>query len=134
MKAYGQTGKVVKIKSRSDETLRRLNPRSFDFIYIDGSHETKDVLVDAILAWDLLKPGGLIIFDDYNWYGPRSWLVPNYTPKIAIDAFVKVFDPYIELLHKEYQLVARKKKDEHVDLDAYKSLRSFLIRIQRVLG
>jgi hypothetical protein len=52
----------------------------------------KDVLVDAVLAWDLLKPGGYIIFDDYNCYGPRSRLVPNFTPKIAVDAFVKIFD------------------------------------------
>ena len=92
IKAYGQPNKLVKVKSRSDEALRKLDRDRFDFIYIDGSHMAKDVLVDAVLAWDLLKPGGYIIFDDYNWYGPRSRLVPNFTPKIAVDAFVKIFD------------------------------------------
>jgi hypothetical protein len=50
IKAYGRPRKVIKIKSRSDEALRKLVPKSFDFIYIDGSHEAKDVLVDAVMA------------------------------------------------------------------------------------
>ena len=36
-----------------------------DLIYIDGSHLAKDVLSDAILSWKLLKPSGVMIFDDY---------------------------------------------------------------------
>jgi predicted O-methyltransferase YrrM len=135
VKAYGYPGKVIKIKSRSDEALRALKARSFDFIYIDGSHMAKDVLVDSVLAWDLLKPGGLVIFDDYNWYGPRSWLVSNYTPKIAINAFVQIFSPYLELVEKDYQLVVRKKTDpSNVDLETSKPIRSFIIGIQRALG
>lgn len=43
------------------------NGAKFDFIYIDGSHETLDVIVDGILAWQLLKPGGMIAFDDVLW-------------------------------------------------------------------
>jgi hypothetical protein len=135
IKAYDHPGKVIKIKNRSDEALRKLSPKSFDFIYIDGSHEAKDVLVDAVMAWDLLKLGGLIIFDDYNWYGPRSWLVANFTPKIAIDAFLEIFKPYVELVYKDYQVVVRKKLDtEHVDLETHKMLRSFMLGLQRALG
>ena len=135
MKAYGRPEKLTKIKSRSDEALRNLKLRNFDFIYIDGSHEAKDVLVDAVLTWDLLKPGGIMIFDDYNWVGIRSWLVPNYTPKIAVNAFVEIFDPYIEVLTTGFQLIIRKKTDlEEVDLDTYKWLRSFVRAVQRILG
>ena len=134
VKAYGQSNKLVKIKSRSDEALRKLNRDSFDFIYIDGSHLAKDVLVDAVLAWDLLKPGGYIIFDDYNWYGPRSWLVPNFTPKIAVDAFVNIFDPYLEVIYKDYQLVVRKTMNpDNVVLDTYKQLPPALIKLQQAL-
>jgi predicted O-methyltransferase YrrM len=39
----------------------------FDFVYIDGSHQAKDVLTDAVLCWRILRPNGIIIFDDYEW-------------------------------------------------------------------
>jgi len=44
-----------------------LNKASFDIIYVDGSHESFDVLVDGLLSSILLKKGGLLIFDDYRW-------------------------------------------------------------------
>ena len=34
---------------------------------MDGSHHARDVLQDAVLAWGLLRPGGYMIFDDYEW-------------------------------------------------------------------
>jgi predicted O-methyltransferase YrrM len=36
----------------------------FDFIYIDGNHRFDDVIVDFYLSDQILKPGGLIVFDD----------------------------------------------------------------------
>jgi predicted O-methyltransferase YrrM len=62
-----------------------------DFIYIDGSHTAPDVLTDCVLAFRLLKPGGLMICDDYTWQmePPGMEDVLN-TPKIAIDAFVNI--------------------------------------------
>ena len=46
--------------------------RSFDLIYIDGSHRRDDVMVDSLLAWSLLREGGFIIFDDYEHELDRS--------------------------------------------------------------
>jgi predicted O-methyltransferase YrrM len=81
------------------------NP-TFDFIYIDGSHIAKDVLTDACMAWQLLKPKGLMVFDDYMWGNPRDAL---HRPKIAIDAFTNIFAEEAEIVHVGYQLVVRKK-------------------------
>jgi len=78
----------------------------FDFIYIDGSHIAKDVLTDACMAWPLLKPKGLMVFDDYMWGNPRDAL---HRPKIAIDAFTNIFGETAEIVHVGYQLVVRKK-------------------------
>jgi predicted O-methyltransferase YrrM len=36
----------------------------FDFIFIDGNHRFDDVIVDFYLSDKILKPGGLIAFDD----------------------------------------------------------------------
>ena len=38
---------------------------TYDIIYIDGSHVACDVLHDATCCWALLKPGGILIFDEY---------------------------------------------------------------------
>ena len=39
--------------------------QEFDIVYIDGSHFYKDVLNDAISSHNILKTGGIIIFDDF---------------------------------------------------------------------
>jgi predicted O-methyltransferase YrrM len=38
----------------------------FDFIYVDGDHSEEGAYSDACLAWSLLKPGGVLLFDDYK--------------------------------------------------------------------
>ena len=40
------------------------NDEYFDIIYIDGNHERKFVLEDAMISLKKLKPGGWIVFDD----------------------------------------------------------------------
>jgi predicted O-methyltransferase YrrM len=81
----------------------------YDFIYIDGSHIAKDVLTDACMAWPLLKPKGMMVFDDYMWGDPRDIL---HRPKPAIDAFCNIFAEEAEIVHVGYQLVVRKKGEE----------------------
>jgi predicted O-methyltransferase YrrM len=78
----------------------------YDFIYIDGSHIAKDVLTDACMAWQVLKPKGIMVFDDYVWGDPRDIL---HRPKAAIDAFTNIFAEEVEVIHVGYQLVVRKK-------------------------
>ncbi len=97
--------KVRKIRGCSQEIARGLPLNHYDAIYIDGSHIASDVLEDAILAFRLLKPGGIMIFDDYewNWYND-----PQLQPKMAIDAFLNVYQRKYELLHKAYQVLIRK--------------------------
>jgi len=38
-----------------------------DLIYIDGSHDEKDVYADLTAYWELLNPGGAIFGDDWPW-------------------------------------------------------------------
>ncbi|WP_459935735.1 class I SAM-dependent methyltransferase [Desulfonatronum parangueonense] len=42
-----------------------------DMVYVDASHEEDDVYADLNSYWDLLKPGGLMLGDDWHvdWYG-----------------------------------------------------------------
>jgi predicted O-methyltransferase YrrM len=108
----GQRKKLYRYKCTSTQYLGSKlagcvdNENLFDFIYIDGSHTAPDVLADACMAWPLLKPTGLMVFDDYMWGNPRDAL---HRPKIAIDAFTNIFGETAEIIHVGYQLVVRKK-------------------------
>jgi predicted O-methyltransferase YrrM len=94
-------------KGLSHEVLRTLPVEQFDFVYVDASHEAPDVLIDAALCWLLLKPRGLLAFDDYEW---SRFPEPERRPKPAIDAFLSVLRGRYELLHRGYQLWVRKQR------------------------
>jgi predicted O-methyltransferase YrrM len=71
----------------------------FDFIYIDGSHQAPDVLFDAVVAFNLLKVGGVMAFDDYLWSEPLpTGLDPIRCPKIAVDSFINIYCRKIRVL------------------------------------
>jgi hypothetical protein len=106
IKKSGFDDKVEILKGKSQETLRHLPRESYDIIYIDGSHRAKHVFLDAALSWDLLKAGGLLIFDDYLW-NIKSF-PPDLIPKGSVDTFLMAFGDEIELVHKGYQLAVRK--------------------------
>jgi hypothetical protein len=98
--------KVTLKKGRSEEVLPTMDEDSFDIIYIDGSHKSVNVLADAIYCWQLLKKDGLLLFDDYLWNSnsPR-----HMQCQYAIDLFLKHFSSEYELLHKNWQVLVRKK-------------------------
>lgn len=98
--------KVNKIAGASQEVLRRLPFDRYDAIYLDGSHLASDVLEDAVLAFRLLKRGGIMILDDYEW---NLHLDPLSIPKIAIDAFLAVYQGQYELLSMGYQVCLRRR-------------------------
>lgn len=81
------------------------HPGKFDLIYVDGSHAAPDVLTDACMAFNLLRPGGIMLFDDYMWMGMGGIL---NQPKIAIDAFTTMFSDKCVVRMVGYQLAIQK--------------------------
>lgn len=73
-------------------------------VYIDGCHRATSVLRDAILAWDSIDPGGFIVFDDY----PLNQGPENH-PRPGIDTFCKLWGPQIQILHRGWNIIIRKK-------------------------
>jgi predicted O-methyltransferase YrrM len=92
----------TKCRQRSQIALSSLVARGteiFDFIYIDGSHTAPDVLSDAVLAFPLLRVGGVMVFDDYLWSMEAPLQAdPLNMPKPAIDAFATIFMRKIRVL------------------------------------
>ena len=79
---------VELIQKNSFDGLIELHNRGIkaDLIYVDGSHFAKDVLADAVLGFEILNIGGVMLFDDaVSWrYGEAI----QDSPKIAIDSFI----------------------------------------------
>ncbi len=110
----GLRDKVKKMKGTSGSVLPNLREDSFDIIYVDGSHEAANVLMDAVAGWLLLKPGGIMIFDDYEWEPEKP---PERRPKIAVDLFLKVVRNRMGVLHKGYQVIICKSPQAAVPED-----------------
>lgn len=83
--------------------------RSFDIIYIDGSHDQNQVMIDAMLSYKLLNYGGMIVFDDYTLYSG-----PGQNLKSCIDMFYMLNQ---EMLQPLYKLT--KKSSTHPDYDGH---------------
>jgi len=60
----GQSHRVSVIRGSSDKALRDQPYDHYDIIYIDAAHDSQNVLSDAVLAFPLLKSGGILLFDD----------------------------------------------------------------------
>lgn len=104
IEAIGAKEKVTLLALKSHDALKYLHNNHFDFIYLDGSHVTTDVLRDLCLLWPLLKHGGVLIMDDYQ-YGEPSM---DAFPGIAIDAFQRIFRKELIELHRGWQMIWRK--------------------------
>ena len=89
---------------KSADILPRLTD-TYDFIYVDGSHDPRDVCLDGILAWSLLKPGGVMIFDDYLW---GAHLPAHQRPRVGIEAFLAVHAGQFAVIVTAYALAIRR--------------------------
>lgn len=116
--ARSPQAEILKIKSTSHHTLMTLCTDNylnyFDFIYIDGSHEAPDVLLDALLAHKLVRVGGVIAFDDYLWSPLPQMQDDHYLlVKPAVDHYVNTYQRKLTVIQglTAYQLYVQKLAD-----------------------
>lgn len=84
-KQFIEDGRLIKVKNTSDNFFTT-NTKVFDFIYVDGDHTAMATLKDGLNSYKVLKPSGIIAFDDYTWSAGTGDSMDD--PKPAIDAFV----------------------------------------------
>jgi FkbM family methyltransferase len=93
-------GKPIElIRSTSREAFPDLQDFLFDFIYIDGDHRKDEVYNDGFECFKLLKIGGYMLFDDYEWR-------PETTE--GINTFLNQFQGKYKVHIKSYQVLIEK--------------------------
>ena len=85
-----------KIKNTSEIAFKELTQRdSFDYIYIDGSHNGIDIYNDALASFNILKVGGIIIFDDIT----NIYQEIEMQPHDAFEKFYILYKRKIKILY-----------------------------------
>ena len=103
----GYGARLRKIAGPSIKALGILREEQavFDFIYVDGSHRRDEVMIDCLGAWPLLREGGVMLMDDYNWL-PGHPEAQRVAP--AVDTFL-AWHPDAEVILKADQVAVRKR-------------------------
>ena len=88
------------MRRRSDQAMLALEGSEFDLIYVDGDHAAPSVLTDAVMAWRLLRDGGIMIFDDFG--------ADDDSVRRGVNAFAHCFEGQFEVLQNQWQLIIRR--------------------------
>ena len=109
IKKSNNYNKIIFYKTKSDNYFDNIinSSDSFNFIYIDGSHEVKDIEQDMENSFKYLEVGGIMWMDDYGGATNRPVLE---RPKVPMNIFLVKYKERIQVLHKGYQLAIRKIK------------------------
>ncbi len=96
--------KVI-IRGLSQEVLKECAFSLVDFGYIDAAHDAMSVMRDAVLLFDILKVGGIMVFDDYAWTVMPD---PVDCPKLGVDGFIAAYARRLEIIGWGYQAAVKK--------------------------
>jgi hypothetical protein len=99
-------GRAILIKGSVRDAVAT-DDGSFDFVYVDGDHTEESCLNDSLTAFDVLRPGGYILWDDVGTEADRPW--PGV--QAGLDRFWSRFGGRLDVIHRGYQLLARKREE-----------------------
>jgi predicted O-methyltransferase YrrM len=91
--SYGWTLAMLTRRCRIDQP-----GGMFDFIYLDGAHLYQYDTLAAVCCKELLKPGGYLLLDDYDWTIAKS---PTMRPSQNPSVVAEYSEEQIELSHVE---------------------------------
>lgn len=92
--------KIYIHRGLSEDVVPLFPNESFDIIYIDGNHDRKYVLEDAVLCFKKLKLGGWMVFDDMQCKEVSD----------AVQMFLTIYSPFFEIFKIENAQLFIKRK------------------------
>ena len=110
------------IKDYSENALPMMLELKYrmDSILLDGDHNAQGLLRDAVMSWEILKVGGILLFDDYEMEATDPWHYISHKefaehpranfqhPRAAIDAFLSIYRGLYEKVIDNFQVGIRK--------------------------
>ena len=87
LKQWTDSGQLQIVEEDSRTALPKLEPDSFDLVYIDAGHWAPEATLDMGNAMRLLKKGGMMVVDDLN----RAWVMGKPQVLIAVHAFELIY-------------------------------------------
>lgn len=103
-KKFASNHNVIVKRQMSVDAAEEFDDETFDWIYLDGSHDYKSVAAD-IQAWkNKILIGGYFCFDDYDWGGKYK-----YPVRVAINELMKT-KQYQKIDKKNGQFIAKRIK------------------------
>jgi predicted O-methyltransferase YrrM len=102
---------VVKIKGASRDVLSTLPKCSFHGAYVDGSHAEDDAYQDACQVLPLLRPGALLVFDDYEGDLPPG-KPQQFGVRQAVDRFLGEHRAEFRVLHRGWQAILQRRGEK----------------------
>ena len=90
------TDRITINKITSDKFFEN-NNQTYNFIYIDGCHESDFIKRDMENSFNVLEKNGIMWMDDYG--GGDGIQIKN-----TMDAFLEKYRGQFEIIHKHYQL------------------------------
>ncbi len=104
-KAHLYHGESVEAFRPAPELKDLLLPESFEVAYIDGVHEPPGAMIDSVNVWSVVRPGGIIVWDDWNAGNPRNKPHPM---EVFLRNFFALIDGKYEVLWAQVQFGIRK--------------------------
>lgn len=98
-------GKPIElIRKKSIDAFAEMEHYRFDFIYIDGDHTENAVYLDAVNCFKLLKVGGHMLFDDYQWREETKRGIDKFLSSIPTNKMTVVLKGYQVMIQKHENL------------------------------
>ena len=109
--AAGVAHRVRVMRGDSSDRLISLiqEGNRFDFIYVDGGHRCLDCYGDMLLAWPLLKEGGIMAVDDVLFKAEKRATEPLEVPYAGVEYFVEKFKGQFTIFHTGYRIYLQKR-------------------------
>lgn len=89
---------------RTLTAFAREHPEEFDFIYLDGGHSLETVANDWAASSRLIRPGGVVVFDDYYVNDASRGAKPLIDSLLADRRYRVRFFPMVEDIIEDLQI------------------------------